>query len=277
MRIVEARRVLAAERGGSSWPIVVETDDGLRFTKLRGAAQGTGPLVAEVIVGGLAEALGLHVPARSLVVIPAALASDDRDEELADLLRASRGLNLGFEYLEHSRPLRPEAIGAVRRDEAAAIVWLDGLVMNPDRTERNPNLLWRSDGGLSLVDHGAALGFQYDWADVDEAAPRRPWATREPHLLRARVPDLSPWDAAFAARIPREVVERAIEEVPDTFLEPLVATRDGLVTPETVRRRRGAYGAFLWKRLQPPRPFLTAAAQSGPAPKRGAPGWLRRG
>ncbi|HEV8236157.1 MAG TPA: hypothetical protein VGP84_16205, partial [Gemmatimonadaceae bacterium] len=67
MQIIEARRVLSADKRGSSWPVLVETDDGMRFTKLRGAAQGTGALVAEVIVAELAEALELKVPARSLV------------------------------------------------------------------------------------------------------------------------------------------------------------------------------------------------------------------
>jgi len=50
MQILEARRVLSADKRGSSWPVLVDTDDGVRFTKLRGAAQGTGALVAEVIV-----------------------------------------------------------------------------------------------------------------------------------------------------------------------------------------------------------------------------------
>jgi hypothetical protein len=50
MKILDARRVLSADRRGSSWPVFVETDDRTWFTKLRGAAQGTGALVAEVIV-----------------------------------------------------------------------------------------------------------------------------------------------------------------------------------------------------------------------------------
>src|SRR5947208_16976701 len=100
MQIVDARRVLSADRRGSSWPVLVETDDGVRFTKLRGAAQGTGALVAEVIVAELAESLGLRVPARALVEFPLNVDSVDENDELADLLRASAGLNLGFSYLE---------------------------------------------------------------------------------------------------------------------------------------------------------------------------------
>src|SRR3954469_17354086 len=100
MQILDARRVLSADRRGSSWPVLVETDHGIIFTKLRGAAQCTGALVAEVIVAELAEALGLRVSARSLVELPPNLNSADENDELADLLRSSAGLNLGLSYLE---------------------------------------------------------------------------------------------------------------------------------------------------------------------------------
>ena len=55
------------------------------------------------------------------------------------------------------------------------------------------------------------------------------------------------WDDVFAARLTRDVLDAAVEEVPDTFLEP--------GEPDTLRRRRAAYSAFLWKRLKPPRAF----------------------
>ena len=46
----------------------------------------------------------------------------------------------------------------------------------------------------------------------------------------------------------RQTLESAVEEVPDDFL----SERDR----ETLRRRRAAYVAFLWKRLKDPRPFV---------------------
>ena len=51
MQTYRARRVLRADRRGSSWPVVVDTDAGLFYTKLRGAAQAPATLVAEIIVG----------------------------------------------------------------------------------------------------------------------------------------------------------------------------------------------------------------------------------
>lgn len=246
-----ARRVLSADHRGSSWPVLVETDGGLRFTKLRGAGHGTAALVAEMIVATLAEAIGLNVPARSLVEVDIGIESLDRDGELRALLDASVGVNLGFSYLESAHVLRPEEIARVSRDDAAAIVWLDRFVMNPDRSDRNPNLMLSGDK-LWLIDHGAALGFQYAWSSVTESSPRRP-DVFEPHVLRDRVTDLAEWDTIFATRMERDVIERAVAEVPDGFLEPLAS--DGT---DALRRRRAAYSAFLWKRLKAPRDWLFA-------------------
>jgi hypothetical protein len=251
--------------------VLVETEDGLLFTKLRGAAQGTGALVAEVIVAELAEALGLRVPARSLVRLGADIDSVDKNDELADLLRASEGLNLGFAYLDDARNFAAAGdVEMVTVEEAAKILWLDGLSSNPDRTARNTNLLWWRDA-LWLIDHGAALAFQYSLPDIDPAASRRPYTVREPHLLESRVPDLAAWDAAFAGLVPREVIERAVAQVPDEFLEPLLG--DG--RDSALGERRLAYVEFFCNRLAEPRPFLERVlVQVSQRPRRGRPAWL---
>ncbi len=44
--------------------MLIDTDAGVFHTKLRGAAQAPASLVAEIVVGALADALGLSVPAR---------------------------------------------------------------------------------------------------------------------------------------------------------------------------------------------------------------------
>jgi hypothetical protein len=271
MRTVDARQVLSANRRGSSWPVLVDADGGPWFTKLRGAGQGTGALVAEIVVATLAEAIGLSVPARVLVRIGPNIESLDRDGELRALLDASVGLNLGFAYLDGAREIGAQQIDMVSRDDAAAIVWLDGLVMNPDRTARNSNLLWWHNR-LWLVDHGASLGFQYRWSDVSEASTGVPVPGVEPHLLHERVTDLAEWDEIFAARLTREIVEDAVSQVPDDFLvEPRIARDDG----EWLRRRRAAYAAFLWKRLKAPRSWVGAAPAGQSQPRRGPPSWLR--
>ena len=71
MQTYRAQRVLRADRTGSSWPVLVESDGGVFYTKLRGAAQAPASLVAEIIVAAIAEAIGLLVPARVLIDLPA--------------------------------------------------------------------------------------------------------------------------------------------------------------------------------------------------------------
>ena len=276
MRVLHARRVLAADKRGSSWPVLIETEEegerSRQFTKLRGAAQGTGALVAEVIVAELAESLGLRVPARALVHLPPTIESLDENDELADLLRASAGVNLGFAYLEDAVSFAPATdVPRVSEEAAAAILWLDGLVANPDRTARNPNLLWQGEA-LWLIDHGAALGFQYALPDVDVTAARKPYALREPHLLQPRVADVVTVDAGLASRLTPDVVARAVAEVPDEFLAPLVAVNGA----ETIASRRAAYGDYLSRRLAPPRPFLAPEAAPNEQRRRGRPAWITR-
>ncbi|MEZ4452988.1 MAG: HipA family kinase [Nannocystaceae bacterium] len=258
MERLHADRVLRAIRRGSSWPVIVDAGGRRLFVKLRGAAQGVAPLVAEVIVAGLAEAIDLRVPARALVHVDASVASDDRHEELRALLKASAGWNLGFDELRGAVDLRPEDAAGIDEATASRIVWLDGLVVNEDRGPMNPNLM--IDGrGLWLVDHGAALGFHHDWAAVDEEAPRRAYAPVMGHVLGSRAVAVAELDAALAARLPRERITAIVDEVPDELLGAPRGPRGD----EARRRRRAAYVAFLWKRLKAPRAFAQGVAARG--------------
>jgi hypothetical protein len=250
MEILRAHRVLRTDQAGSSWPVLVETDSGVYHTKLRGAAQAPASLVAEIVVGGLADALALPVPARVLVDIAADIRIDDPHphQELSQLVRASAGLSLGFRALPGARPFQAIDAPRVDPDLASRIVWLDGLVQNPDRTLKNPNLLW-SEGQLWLIDHGAALGFQHAWSRVTEDSPRACGWSAATHALHGRATRLQSVDAALTQRLSRTVLETALDAVPDDLLPD-----DGA---EKKRRRRAAYVAFLWKRLKPPRPFMS--------------------
>jgi hypothetical protein len=249
---LRARRIVSSHKLGSSWPVVAETEEGRFLVKLRGAAQGTAALVAEVIVAELADALGLAVPRRALLHLDPDVECADRDQELGDLLRASEGLNLGFRFLEGAREMAPEDAAATSDDLACPVLWLDALVMNPDRTPRNPNVLV-AEGRSWLIDHGAALPFQYAWNAVTEDSPRSAAYPLERHLFATRAHRLGHWDERLAARLPREVVDEAIARVPDDFLAPLLG---GAPDPDRLRRRRTAYHTFLWKRLKAPRPFV---------------------
>jgi hypothetical protein len=249
MRRVRARQVLSAFRQGSSWPVIVDTGPERIFTKLHATAHGSAPLVAEIVVGELADVLGVPTPARCLVEIEAGIASLDPHEELLDLLARSTGLNLGFQLLEGYRDLKPPDARHIRPEQAASIIWLDALVQNPDRTEQNPNLMIKA-GRVSLIDNGAALTFQYDWGNLNEQMPRQPGTFVEKHLLRVSPGQLEACDEQLAPRLTRAVLERALAAVPDEFMSPLVPRGSDL------SRHRAAYVAYLWKRLRTPRPFV---------------------
>lgn len=252
--VLRARRVLSAMRRSSSSPVVVETDTGPLFVKLRGAGQGTAALVAEIIVAELAERVGLPVPRRVLVRLEAGLPSLDPHGELRALLDSSQGLNLGFDLLNGARDLRRDEAALIEPGVAAPIVWFDALVQNVDRTPANPNLMKRG-AELWLIDHGAALTFQHYWPLVTELSPREPGAFVEKHLFQVTHDELASWDAAMAAALPRAALEQAVEAVPNDFLLPLLAAGAG---EAELRREREAYVAFLWKRLKPPRPFIAS-------------------
>jgi hypothetical protein len=92
MRTLRALRYVVPLREGGSLPGVVEADDlGTYVVKFRGAGQGAKVLVAEIVVGELARALGLPVPDLALIELDPALANAEPDEEVQDLLRASAG------------------------------------------------------------------------------------------------------------------------------------------------------------------------------------------
>src|SRR3954454_2704448 len=127
MQALRARHISSSRKRGSSWPVVVDADEGRFLVKLRGAAQGTAALVAEVVVAELADALALGVPRRALVALDEDVTCDDRDGELAGLLAASRGLNLGFRFLEGAREIRPEEVEKAPDALACPVLWLDAL------------------------------------------------------------------------------------------------------------------------------------------------------
>ena len=196
MRTVRATRYATPLREGGSLPGVVEADDdGMYVVKFRGAGQGVKALVAEVIVGELARAVGLAVPEIVLVDVDPVLARAEPDPEIQDLIEASAGLNVGLDFLPGA--LAYDAAFPVPPEMAALVVWLDELTLNIDRTPRNPNLLVWHDR-LWLIDHGAAL-FPHHAGDIAGAA-RRDFTAIADHVL-APIAGERPHPSFDAARI----------------------------------------------------------------------------
>jgi hypothetical protein len=171
MSVTATRYVTPLREGGSLPGLVEADDDGLYVVKFRGAGQGAKALVAEVLVGELARALGFPVPELVVVELDAALGAAEPDPEIQDLIAASVGANLGVDFLPGALAFDVATARALDPEWAAGVVWLDALVTNVDRTPRNPNLLvWH--GQTWLIDHGAALYLQHGAADLPAQAER---------------------------------------------------------------------------------------------------------
>ena len=249
MRSVRATRYVTAFREGGSLPGLVEADDdGLYVVKFRGAGQGPRVLVAEWLAGEIARALGLLVPDLVAVDLDAGIADSEPHQEIHDLLVASVGRNMGLDFLPGSMTFNPVVDATPDPDWAAAVVWLDGLVTNPDRSPKNPNLLvWH--GRPWLIDHGAALYIHHTWRDF-VAHARRPHAARlADHVLLPVAGSIAEADARLAPIVTRRLLEGLVAAVPDDWLAD-----DPLIGDASAQRR--AYVEYLARRLDSPRPFV---------------------
>ncbi|EYF04983.1 HipA family kinase [Chondromyces apiculatus] len=257
IRTVNTTRYVAPLREGGSLPAVVEADDdGMYVLKFRGAGQGPKALIAELVAGELGRALGLPVPEIVFMELDARFGDAEPDPDIASLLAASTGLNLGLDFLPKALPY--QALAGLTLDPALAaeIVWFDAFVSNVDRTAKNTNmLLWHKR--LWLIDHGAALYVHHAWTDgVD---PREdaldPAAFIKQHVLLPHAGDIAAADAKLSAQLTPERIAEIVGLIPEAWLE-------GVETPEEAAERRAGYAAYLTRRLESPRRFVEEAIRA---------------
>ena len=237
-------------REGGSLPALVEADDGFLYVlKFRGAGQGTKALIAELIAGELARALGLRVPELVFASLDSAFGRTEPDEEIQDLLRASEGLNLALHYLSGAITFDP-ILNNVDARLASQIVWLDAFVMNVDRTARNTNMLmWHKE--LWLIDHGASLYVHHTGPDWP-AYSRRPFTQIKDHVLLPQATELDAVDADFRERLTPAHIQAIVALLPDDWLA------DGS-SAEPATAQRQTYARFLEERLASSEIFVNAA------------------
>jgi hypothetical protein len=249
LRTVRVTRYVTPLREGGSLPAIVEADDdGMYVLKFRGAGQGPKALIAELVSGEIARALGLPVPELVFAELDADLARTEPDPEIFALIRDSAGLNLALDYLPSSVMFDPivEKPGA---DLASRIVWFDAYVTNVDRTPRNTNMLmWHRR--LWLIDHGATLFFHHapGWTAESRRA-REPFALIKTHVLLTKASQLAQVDAGMAALLTPDAIERIVSLIPEIWLE------DG-------PSERAAYRDYLVERLTAPRAFVEEAIRA---------------
>src|SRR2546423_14984496 len=113
MRTIEVTRYATPLREGGSLPAIVEADDlGTYVLKFRGAGQGPKVLIAELVAGEIARALGLPVPEIVFAELDPVLGRTEPDPEIQALIQASGGLDPGPDYLPRAVAV-PPGVGPV--------------------------------------------------------------------------------------------------------------------------------------------------------------------
>lgn len=249
LRTVTVTRYITPLREGGSLPALAEACDDFKYViKFRGAGHGVKALISELLGGIIAQYLGLPVPELVFIELDEAFGQTEGDEEIQDLLKFSKGLNLGLHYLS----------GAVTYDVAtndceellaSKIVWFDSFITNVDRTFRNTNLLiWHKE--LWLIDHGASFYFHHSW-DNWEKTSVTPFLLIKDHALIKKATKLQEAHNEFTAKLNNKVLRELVNSIPDEFLN----WQEGPSNEEI----RDVYYQFLSNRLAHADIFLKAA------------------
>jgi hypothetical protein len=249
LRTVTVVQYITPLREGGSLPALAQGCDDFKYViKFRGAGHGVKALISELLGGLIAKQLGLKVPEIVFIELDERFGQTEADEEIQDLLKFSKGLNLGLHFLS----------GALTYDVAtndcdaylaSKIVWLDSFITNVDRTFRNTNLLiWNKE--LWLIDHGASFYFHHSW-DNWEQTSKTPFTMIKDHALLPKASELQRVHKEFTGLLNDEILREIVNQIPDEFLN----WEDG---PENEEIKE-IYFRFLSNRLAHANLFLNAA------------------
>lgn len=250
LRCEAVTRYITPLREGGSLPALVEGADGFRYVlKFRGGGHGSKALISELIGGEVARKAGLRVPELVFLQLDEDFGRTEGDEEVQDLLQASRGLNLGLHYLNGAFAW-DVAVNKPDPIEASKIVWVDAFLTNVDRTFRNTNmLLWNRE--LWLIDHGSSLYFHHNWNGWQEAA-LSPFPYIKDHALLPFATRLEEVDVEMRQRITPEFIDELVMTIPSEWL-----SQSSEIIP--VEEQRAVYSEFLKKRLENSKIFVDHA------------------
>jgi len=237
-------------REGGSLPALAEADDDFKYVlKFKGAGHGVKALIAELLGGEIARVLKLRVPELVFANIDEAFGQTEGDEEIQDLLKASKGLNLALHFLSGALTYDP-VVTTVDTKLASQIVWLDAYITNVDRTFRNTNMLmWHKD--LWLIDHGASFYFHHTWTNWEKHA-RSNFELIKDHVLLSQAGELDMVDKEFKMILSDEILREITDLIPDEWLQ----WQD---TNESPAEIRNTYFKFLTIRRDNSELFIKAA------------------
>ena len=229
LRTVAVTRYMMPLREGGSLPALAEANDDFKYVlKFKGAGHGVKALIAELLGGEIARVLKLRVPELVFATIDEAFGQTEGDEEIQDLLKASKGLNLALHFLSGALTYDP-VVSTIDSKLASQIVWLDAFITNVDRTFKNTNMLmWHKD--LWLIDHGASFYFHHTWTNWENHA-RSPFALIKDHVLLSQATELKSVNEEFKKILTDEVLKNIVELIPAEWLQ----WNDTTETPQQIK------------------------------------------
>jgi hypothetical protein len=217
LRTVNVTRYITPLREGGSLPALAEADDDFKYVlKFRGAGHGVKALIAELLGGEIARTLGLKIPELVFANLDEAFGRSEGDEEIQDLLKGSRGLNLALHFLSGALTFDP-VVTQVDETLASKIVWLDAFITNIDRTVKNTNMLiWHKE--LWLIDHGATFYFHHSWGDWQKAAVT-PFPYIKDHVLLPQAALIEEINEEMIALLPDKKLREITDLIPADWLD----------------------------------------------------------
>lgn len=217
LRTVNVTRYITPLREGGSLPALAEADDDFKYVlKFRGAGHGIKALIAELLGGEIARTLGLKIPELVFANLDEAFGRSEGDEEIQDLLKGSRGLNLALHFLSGALTFDP-VVTQVDETLASKIVWLDAFITNIDRTVKNTNMLiWHKE--LWLIDHGATFYFHHSWGDWQKAAVT-PFPYIKDHVLLPQAALIEEINEEMIALLPDKKLREITDLIPADWLD----------------------------------------------------------
>lgn len=216
LRTVNVIRYISPLREGGSLPALAEADDDYKYVvKFRGSGHGTKALVSELLGGLIAKRLGLKVPEIVFIYLDEAFGRTEGDEEIQDLLQASKGLNMGLHFLSPAYTFDPVSVN-IDNTLASQILWLDAYITNIDRTVRNTNMLI-FHRELWLIDHGASFYFHHSWNNWEKAALSS-FPYSKDHVLLPYACELEEVDKEFKQLLDDSVLDDIVDTIPTDWL-----------------------------------------------------------
>lgn len=226
VRSANLTRYILPLREGGSLPALAEADDGFKYVvKFKGSGHREKALIAELLGGEIARRLGFLVPELVFLLLDEAFGRTEGDEEIQDLLQASRGTNLGLHFLSGAINYDPNVM-KIGAELASQIVWLDAYITNVDRTFRNTNMLmWHRE--LWLIDHGSGFYFHHSWDNWEKQAVS-PFPYIKDHVLLPYASQLDEVNEKMRVLIDEKFVADLVQLIPNEWLnfDPELTTND---------------------------------------------------